>query len=145
MKKVYVCSPLHGDVEKNLVNAKKYCSIVSEDEEIPIAPHLYFSEFLDDDYEEERLLGIRMGLEMLKVCDEVKVFGNDISEGMNLEIRKAEELRIPITFYDKEGRKIDHDTAELDTRLSQKLRSTIKRADRALENNGWFFGIFKKA
>ena len=30
MPKVFICSPLHGDVYKNILNAKKYCRFAVE-------------------------------------------------------------------------------------------------------------------
>ncbi len=37
-----------------------------------------------------------MGLELLKLCDEVWVFGDKISEGMKKEIEFAKKLNIEI-------------------------------------------------
>jgi hypothetical protein len=53
---------------------------------IPIAPHVYFTQFLDENSEEERTLGISMGIELLKMCDELRVCGDKITEGMKMEI-----------------------------------------------------------
>lgn len=55
---------------------------------LPIAPHLLFPQFLDDEKEEERQAGIQMGLDLLLYCDEVWVFGG-ITEGMLTEIAVA--------------------------------------------------------
>lgn len=85
-KLVYICSPLRGDITLNLENAKKYCKYATLSDCIPFAPHLYFTTFLDDDIEEERKLGMQMGMEMLEKCDELWVMTNYISEGMAKEI-----------------------------------------------------------
>ena len=56
MKKIYVCSRLRGDVETNIENAKRYCEyVVKVCGAIPIAPHIYFTQFLDDSLDEEGL------------------------------------------------------------------------------------------
>lgn len=47
---VYICSPCRGDIEKNIEKAQRYCREAVElwDDVIPIAPHVYFTQFLDD-------------------------------------------------------------------------------------------------
>lgn len=43
---VYVCSPLSGDVERNAENARRYCRFAVDSGCIPLAPHLYFPQFI---------------------------------------------------------------------------------------------------
>lgn len=95
-KKVYVCSPLSGNIERNIKKAKEYCREVSLKGFLPVASHIYFTQFLDDNNLEERNMGMDMGLELLKLCDEVWIFGDRISEGMKKEIEFAKELNIKI-------------------------------------------------
>lgn len=97
MKKVYICSPCRGDYINNIANAKKYCREAVMTGVLPIAPHIYFTQFLDDLVPEERETGLAVGLELLKLCDEVWVYGiENPSEGMSAEIRLAEQLGIPV-------------------------------------------------
>lgn len=44
VNKIFVCSPLRGDYEINLNNARNYCLFVVREGYLPIAPHLYNSE-----------------------------------------------------------------------------------------------------
>ena len=53
MRWIYVASPYKGDVETNVENAKKYARFVTKQELLPIAPHLYLTQFLDDEVEEK--------------------------------------------------------------------------------------------
>ena len=104
-KLVYICSPCRGDVEKNIEKAQRYCREAVElwDDVIPIAPHVYFTQFLDDTKQEERAAGMDMGLSLLAMCDELWVYGiENPSEGMRNEIEYAKQHQIPI-----------RDTAEL--------------------------------
>ena len=100
MKKlVYICSPLRGDILKNLTAAAGYCREVVETwpEVIPIAPHLYFTQFLNDNKPRERSLGMEMGLELLDMCEELWVYGIDNpSEGMKAELEYAKSHGITI-------------------------------------------------
>ena len=104
MKKIYVCSRLRGDVETNIENAKRYCEyVVKVCGAIPIAPHIYFTRFLDDSLDEERAFGIFAGLQLLSECDELWYFGDSISKGMVTEIIAAKEQCIPVRYVsDKE-------------------------------------------
>ncbi len=85
MKKVYICSPLRGNYEYNIEQAKKYCREAILQGYIPIAPHIYFTQFLDDTKAEERQLGMQCGIELLDMCEELWVYGEP-SEGMKVEI-----------------------------------------------------------
>mgnify|MGYP003194544428 FL=1 len=98
-KLVYICSPCRGDIEKNIEKAQRYCREAVElwDDVIPIAPHVYFTQFLDDTKQEERAAGMDMGLSLLAMCDELWVYGiENPSEGMRNEIEYAKQHQIPI-------------------------------------------------
>lgn len=97
---VYVCSPFAGDTEKNQENARRYSKFTMEQGYTPIAPHLLFPQFLDDDIPEERDTAIKMNLSILKNCTELWVFGDTISKGMSIEIDVATHtFMIPIRYF----------------------------------------------
>ena len=54
---VYVCSKLRGNVEENQEKVKQYCRQVVDEGNLPIAPHIYFTQFMDDNNESERKKG----------------------------------------------------------------------------------------
>ena len=95
MKMVYICSPCRGDYENNIAAAKRYCRRAIIDGVVPIAPHVYFTQFLDDDIGDERKLGMKAAIELLELCHEVWVYG-DPTEGMTAEIKYAQYLCKPI-------------------------------------------------
>ena len=45
---VYVASPFAGDVEKNVMNARRYCRFVAESGAVPLAPHLLLPQFMSE-------------------------------------------------------------------------------------------------
>lgn len=97
---IYVCSPLKGDTEKNITNAKSYCRFVYEKGFIPYAPHLFFTQFMDDAKADERADAIRMGLQMLRCANELWVFiDNGISFGMAQEIEQAGREDMPVRYF----------------------------------------------
>ena len=99
MKFIYICSPLRGDIERNIRKANGYCRFAITKSVVPLAPHVMFTGFLDDTIPQEREQGLVLGLEILKICNEVWVFGNRISEGMLTELQVAKGLNIPIRYF----------------------------------------------
>lgn len=55
---VYICSPLAGDMLKNQENARTYCRFAVEAGCVPIAPHIYFTQFMNDNDRRERDLAL---------------------------------------------------------------------------------------
>ena len=96
---IYVASPLAGDRERNTERARGYCRFVISQGGIPIAPHLLYPQFLDDDDRETRELGLFFALILLGKCDELWVFGDRISDGMGQEIAKAERRGTPVKYW----------------------------------------------
>lgn len=111
MKKIFICSPYRGDVKKNTQKARTYCRRAYEEGCIPIAPHLLFPQFLDEANEKERAAGIAMGLELMRDCDEVWVFGN-ATAGMEQEIRFAVEHGKHVWFKEIEEGVCDHEACD---------------------------------
>ena len=96
---VYICSPLSGDVERNQAKARRYCRYAVESGTIPLAPHLYFPQFLNDSDLIERNLALFMDIVLLSKCAELWVFGETISKGMSIEIEKAKRKGQPIRWF----------------------------------------------
>ncbi len=96
---VFICSPFAGDVEGNVMRAKRYGRFAVTQKVIPIIPHLMYPQFLYDDDPAERRLGLEMGLVLLTKCQEIWVFGDRVSKGMAVEIKKAKQCKIPIRYF----------------------------------------------
>ena len=96
---VYICSPYSGDVQGNVAKARAYCRFAVEKGCIPIAPHLLFPQFMDDKKPKDRELAMFMDAVLITKCAEVWVFGDTISDGMNMEIGKARWQGKPIRYF----------------------------------------------
>lgn len=96
---VYICSPYAGDIGWNVQNALRYCRFAMKQKCLPLAPHLYFTQFLDDANEEQRAEGLFMGYILMTKCAEVWVFGDYISRGMAAEINSAERRGMRIRYF----------------------------------------------
>ena len=65
-----------------------------------ITPHLYYTQFLNEDIGEERKLGLESARRLIEKCDAIFVsVKNPISQGMEAEIDRAEELGLPIYYF----------------------------------------------
>jgi len=98
---IYVCSPYAGDTEYNISRAKGYCRFVVSKGNIPLATHLHFPQFMDDDDKEQRKLGLEFALFLLGKCNAVWVFGKKVTEGMAREIKEAKKRNIPIKYFNE--------------------------------------------
>ena len=103
---VYVCSPLSGDVEGNQEAARRYCRYAVDSGYVPIAPHLFFPQFMDDADEQERSLALFMDIVLLSKCAELWVFGETVSKGMSIEIEKAKRKCKPIRYFTAECKEV---------------------------------------
>ena len=100
----YICSRYAGkdreEVEENLRWTERFCAFALKGNAAPVAPHLMYSRILEDDNPEERDLGMRCGIRLLRQCDEVWVLVRDgISAGMAEEINMASRLGKAVRFF----------------------------------------------
>lgn len=106
MKKVYICAPLGGNVEDNLQRVKKYTEYALKCGTAPVVPHFY-ALCLNDSIPKEREIGMTAGLSLLWFCDEMWIFGDEVSKGMRGEIQFCQNLNIKMkNISDKEIRKV---------------------------------------
>ena len=106
--RIYVCCPVRpkakdpdeaiDELKRNLDRAERACRLIIEAGGIPLCSPLYciYGLSLDEQKPDERALGLEIGLDMLRMADEVAVFSEYISEGMAEEIRLASKLDIPV-------------------------------------------------
>jgi len=98
---VYVCSPYSGNAELNTNRARGYSLFVVNNDHVPLAPHLLFPQFLDDNDLEQRELGLSYALFLLRKCNALWVFGSKMTDGMASEIKEAKKRRIPIRYFNE--------------------------------------------
>ena len=101
-QRVYICSPYAGTAEqqkRNSTLAAGYCRAATLAGYSPIAPHIYYPQFLDDDAPDERNVGLQLGIEALDTCTELWVVGETLSAGMVEEIRLAKQKNMKIRYF----------------------------------------------
>ena len=103
---VYICSPYAGDIEGNVNNARRYSRVAVDMGYLPVAPHLLFPQFLNDNSLKERQLGMFFGNVLMSKCAEVWVCGETVSIGMKEEIERARSKHYKLRFFDKEMKEV---------------------------------------
>jgi len=96
---VYICSPYSGDIERNTENARRYSRFAVDQHCLPITPHIYFTQFMNDTIPEERNIAIFMNRVLMSKCAELWVFGDVISKGMKAEIDRAKRKHMKIRYF----------------------------------------------
>jgi hypothetical protein len=100
MRVVYVCSPWRSPDEvtrrANRDRAERACRDIVMAGDVPVAAHLLYPQFLDDADPIERGVGLRCALTLLARCDELRVYGDIVSQGMVREIAAAEQIGIEV-------------------------------------------------
>src|SRR5699024_5306346 len=71
---VYICSPYSGDVEANMELAQTFCAHAVARCKIPLAPHLLFPQFMDDNDPETRELAMFFNRILLSKCEAIWVY-----------------------------------------------------------------------
>jgi len=99
LKRVYVCHPFSDGPAANIGHVQRISRGLIADGVLPIAPHLYLPQLVDEATQRERALNLCV--ELLGTCDEVRVFGGRITPGMERELQYATRVGIPVRF---EGR-----------------------------------------
>jgi len=99
LRRVYVCHPFGSDPEGNARRIQGICWALAKTGLMPIAPQLYLPSFLSEETERERAL--ELCLELIDICDEVRVYGGLVTEGMRIELERADRRGVPIIYCDE--------------------------------------------
>jgi hypothetical protein len=103
MNVVYICSRFTGDIDSHIDRATSFSQFVYSQGYLPMCVHI----FLDlatglSEYNGDRLEILTLGLEYLKLCDEIWVLDIDgISDGMSKEINLARTLGKDVRYITK--------------------------------------------
>ncbi len=103
---VYICSPYRGDVDTNVMRARRYSYFAVSKNTIPVTPHLLFPQFMDDDIPSQRQLAMHFNYVLLGKCSQLWVFGDVISEGMEYEINLAKKRFMKIRYFDSSCKEV---------------------------------------
>ena len=108
----YVMIPAGKGSKNDVEAATKACRYFRMDD-VPVSPVLAFS-FLDD-----------LSKALLKNSKSVVVCADEVTEQMITEIKYAQELKLPIRFYDASLHEINVDALVINKRIGPGLRKMI--------------------
>ena len=115
----YVMTPAGKGSKNDVEAATKACRYFRMDD-VPVSPVLAFS-FLDD----EDWLKRYLSKALLKNSKSVVVCADEVTEQMITEIKYAQELKLPIRFYDASLHEINVDALVINKRIGPGLRKMI--------------------
>lgn len=101
MDRVYIISRYRADSlrkqEFNKEVARYFCKAIIDEGKVPVAPHIYYTQFLDDNYPDDRECGLGLGIWELHNSHEflLVVIDGIISEGMKGEIEEVSRMGLP--------------------------------------------------
>ena len=105
MKRVFICFPLGNDVENLIIQIKRYVLYALKCGMAPVVPHFYiwvFHHKEPDEWENAK----QAGKSLLWVCDEIWVFGEQMTREMEQEICISKNLNLPIKYIGEDD--VDH-------------------------------------
>ena len=94
---VYICSPYSGNHPGNTRKAIQYSRFAVDQGAIPLAPHLLLPLYMKE--KTEREFAMFMDMVFLGRCEELWVFGDNLSSGMQAEIAKARKRQMKIRYF----------------------------------------------
>ena len=106
-KKAYICSPLSAPDTKGVSHNMDMARFYMERMQVfyhcrTFASHAYLPLMLDDSIPEEREIALRIGMELMDLCNTLIICGRCISSGMAGEIKEAFVKGMKVYWYDSE-------------------------------------------
>lgn len=95
-KLVYICHPYSDDPELNEFKVREICRAVVTSGAVPLGPQIYLPQFMDEGT--QRKQAMEACLRLMRVCDEVWVYGHTLSDGMAQEVGLALDIGMPVFF-----------------------------------------------
>ena len=94
---VYICAPLRGEeMTANIERARMYARDVLLQGDVPFCPHIYFPQIADASNAIEDGLAMQACLAYLANCQQINVYADPPTPGMQTEIEHAAMRGIPV-------------------------------------------------
>lgn len=94
---VYICAPLRSkDMAANIERARMYARDVLLQGDVPFCPHIYFPQIADASDPAEDGLATQACLAYLDNCQQINVYADPPTPGMQMEIEYAAMRGIPV-------------------------------------------------
>ena len=93
---------------------------------IPVTPHLLYPQFMDDENQKERADVMHFNYVLLGKCNELWVFGDEISKGMAHEIGIAKKRQQTIRWFNRNCKEVTRVLFQESIRISQRQERTLR-------------------
>lgn len=93
---VYVCHPYVGNTAANIEAVRQICRELVENGLLPIGPQIYLPQFVDESTERE--VALSMCMQLVDICDELRVYGDQVTTGMFREIDHAARVGVLVRW-----------------------------------------------
>jgi hypothetical protein len=103
LRRIYLCHPLASESRTALHSLRQACREIVSEGCIPVCPQILFSVLLHEGLDRE--LALLICTDLLRLCDEMRVYGRETTPEMQLEIKVASALSVPVRYM--------HPTAEV--------------------------------
>ena len=123
MQMNYISTRIDDDNVKTMERAKNACKMFRLDA-IALSPVLVLDYLHHDDW-----LFDAHAFDLMKLCTDVYIFADEVSELMIAEIRKAHELGLPVHFYDADLNEVSYDALIINKRIGPGYRKMIAEAN----------------
>lgn len=105
-RKIYVCAPFGVDLETELEDVAKYYEFTLQSECVPVGPHA-LAKMLGCKNEAKIKQMRQAGMSLIWFCDEIWVFGEQVTESMQEEIGFGRNMKIRMRkIREKEIKKV---------------------------------------
>lgn len=99
---VYICSPYRGEITANVRLARAFSAAAIDLGYAPVAPHLLYPQFMDDDNPRQRQQAFAINQLILTACSQLWVYQPRITAGMSQEIGWAKQAGKPIRYFNQD-------------------------------------------
>lgn len=96
------------DILNSERKARVFSKFAVKQDTIPVTPHLLYPQFMNENDPEDRERALFFGLVLLGKCDQIWVFGSQITKGMAREIRKAQAKGIRVRYFTEDCKEVYH-------------------------------------
>ena len=129
-KKIVVCSPYRptstteecrkDELMANINRAKTACRILTTLGFLPMAPHLYFTQFLKDEDAQERNTGMKLGMD-----DSDETIAGLMTDGCNMGVKSLSQYLNQYKAADETSKDITRRLIALEERLAVDIRGFL--------------------
>jgi hypothetical protein len=96
LRKIYLCHPPASESRVAHHSLRQACREIVGEGCLPICPQILFSVLLHEGFEHG--LALLICTDLLRLCDEMRVYGKETTPEMQVEIKMASALSVPVRY-----------------------------------------------